>query len=80
MNVARREPVVEEQRVVVALDHEQLVALGVFARDVPRRLGPVRDAADREPVALAERVVGEAVVLPRSRPASSRSGPGYGGT
>ena len=47
---------------LVALDDDELVALGVLRGHVPRVLGPVRGAADVEAVPLAERVVGEAAM------------------
>ncbi len=62
VHVGRDERVLEQQRMLVALHDDELVALGVLALPRTTRSRPVGDAADVQAVALAERVVGEAVV------------------
>src|SRR5690554_1414771 len=52
-----------EQRVVLALDRDQHVALEVLADHVPGGLGVVGQPADAEPLALAQGVVHQAHVL-----------------
>ncbi len=56
-----------QQRMVVPLHGDQRVALEVLGGDEPRQVGAVAHAADPQPLALSERVVGEAVMAADDR-------------
>src|SRR5690606_848569 len=77
MHLGRKGRVAEQGRVVRALRDDQLVALEVLPDDIPRRVRPIGDAADAEPVTLAERVERESP-MPSDRlavDAADRAGP-----
>ena len=52
-----------QERVIAALDYEELVAFDVLGGHIPRRRRRVGDAADLETVPLAERVERQAAML-----------------
>src|SRR5690606_6462770 len=53
----------EQQRMIMALGDDEFVRVHALADDIPWRFAAAPDAADLKPLALAQRVIGEADVL-----------------
>jgi len=62
VNVAGLERIVIQARVVLALGHDQDVVFEILVDNIPGCLVGILQSADAEPLALAQRVVHQAVV------------------
>jgi len=58
----RGEPALQQPGVLMSLHHDELVALGILAGNVPSLFGTIGRAADVQAVPLPERVIGQATV------------------